>query len=89
MVKEEYDTERDAYLMGLELELSVLHVSDNDVKKNREGVIAIIKHHHGTAPPKHHPAAYGGTPPKEGNLSAAAVAAWEMSYHPADFVKTP
>ena len=50
-------TLRDAYLIGLGL--SVLHISDNDVKKNLEGVIATIKHH---------PAASGGTPPKEGNL---------------------
>ena len=63
--KEEYDAERDAYLMGLGL--SVLHISDNDIKKNREGVIATIKYHHGTTPPKHHPAASGCTPPKEGN----------------------
>ena len=61
--------ERDAYLMGLGL--SILHISDNDVKKNLEGVIATVKPHHGTTPPKHHPAASGGTPPKEGNLSAA------------------
>jgi hypothetical protein len=86
MVKEEYDAEKDAYLM-MGLGLSVLHISDNDVKRNLEGVIATVKHHHGTTPPKHHPAASGGTPPKEGNLSAAPVAAWEMPYHPADFVK--
>jgi hypothetical protein len=76
VAKEEYDAERDAYLMGLGL--SVLHISDNDVKKNLEGVIATVKHHHGTTPPKHHPAASGGTPPKEGNLLAAAVTAWEQ-----------
>jgi hypothetical protein len=42
--------ERDAYLMGLGL--SILHISDNDVKKNLEGVIATIKHYPSKAPPR-------------------------------------
>jgi very-short-patch-repair endonuclease len=41
--KEEYDSERDAYLRGLGL--SVLHISDIDIKRNIDGVIAMILNH--------------------------------------------
>ena len=39
--KVEYDAERDAYLMGLDLE--VIHITDTDVKKNMEGVLNYLR----------------------------------------------
>jgi very-short-patch-repair endonuclease len=65
--KEEYDAQRDAYLKGLGLD--VLHIRDNDVKKNIDRVVASIKHH---------PGGFAATPPEEGNKSIeAAFAKWE------------
>ncbi|MBK2093353.1 endonuclease domain-containing protein [Francisella philomiragia] len=39
--KQEYDSIRDAYLMGLDLR--VLHIQDIDVKKNLDGVMRYLK----------------------------------------------
>jgi very-short-patch-repair endonuclease len=50
--KEEYDSERDAYLRGLGL--AVLHIQDIDVKRNIDGVVATIRNHvgGGASPPQ-------------------------------------
>jgi len=47
--KEEYDKNRDGYLESLEL--TVIHISDIDVKNNLEYVIERLKHHPIFAPP--------------------------------------
>ena len=41
--KEEYDAQRDAYLMGLEL--SLIHILDTDVKQNLSNVMKMLFHH--------------------------------------------
>ncbi|MBS4000700.1 MAG: DUF559 domain-containing protein [Desulfobulbaceae bacterium] len=41
--KQEYDTARDSYLEGLGL--SVIHISDIDVKKNLSGVMSMLSEH--------------------------------------------
>jgi very-short-patch-repair endonuclease len=58
--KEEYDSERDAYLRGLGL--SVLHISDIDIKRNIDGVIAMIRNHPAgvTTPPPAAAPLHGG-----------------------------
>ena len=41
--KQEYDAQRDAYLMGLGL--FVIHVSDNDVKSNLNNIMKMLLNH--------------------------------------------
>ena len=41
--KQEYDAQRDAYLMGLGL--FVIHVSDNDVKNNLNNIMKMLLNH--------------------------------------------
>lgn len=60
--KAEYDAERDAYLMSLDL--TVIHLLDRDVKSNLSGVMQFLLQHPAlTTPPLR------GTPPQEGNDS--------------------
>jgi len=88
--KVEYDAERDAYLAGLGL--TVVHVRDEDVKQNLEGVLEFLKKQpalsavgegredhpamSGTLRNDDHPA-LTGTPPKEGNI-AGGMQEWEI-----------
>lgn len=55
--KEDYDTQRDDFLISLDL--VVIHISAEEVLNNMEGVLAFLKNH----------PALAGTPPKEGNES--------------------
>ncbi|MDD2720066.1 MAG: endonuclease domain-containing protein [Gallionella sp.] len=59
--KAEYDAQRDAFLIGLDLE--VIHIGDSDVKSNLSGVMDFLLNHSAlaTTPPLR------GTPPLEGN----------------------
>jgi very-short-patch-repair endonuclease len=41
--KQEYDAQRDAYLMGLGL--FVIHISDNDVKSNLNNIMKMLLNH--------------------------------------------
>jgi very-short-patch-repair endonuclease len=57
--KIDYDRQRDAFLMGLDL--TVIHLRDSDVKKNLPGVMDFLRNHTAfTTPPLR------GTPPSEG-----------------------
>ena len=64
--KVEYDAQRDAFLMGLDL--TVIHLRDGDVRKNLAGVMDFLRSHPAltisveTTPPLR------GTPPEEGNF---------------------
>ncbi len=58
--KEEYDKKRDDFLISLGL--TVIHIVVIDVLRNMEGVLVFLKHH----------PALAGTPPKEGNKTAAS-----------------
>jgi very-short-patch-repair endonuclease len=59
--KIDYDAQRDAFLIGLDL--TVIHLRDSDVKKNLSGVIDFLRNHPAfTTPP------FQGTPPSEGKL---------------------
>jgi len=53
--KEDYDKQRDDFLISLSL--SVIHIGVADVLSNMEGVLAFLKNH----------PALTGTPPREGN----------------------
>nr|WP_202950894.1 DUF559 domain-containing protein [Prochlorothrix hollandica] len=68
--KAEYDAERDAFLIGLDL--TVIHLRDGDVKRNLTGVMDFLRGHpalttavegEGTTPPLR------GTSPVEGNTT--------------------
>ena len=58
--KEEYDAERDAYLMGLGL--TVIHIQAEDVLGDVDSVIEVLHSHVAFGPPRP-----SGTPPMEGN----------------------
>ena len=56
--KEDYDKQRDDFLISLNQ--TVIHIDVADVLNNMEGVLAFLKDH----------PALAGTPPKEGNIPA-------------------
>jgi very-short-patch-repair endonuclease len=58
--KEEYDAERDAYLVNLRL--TVIHIQAEDVLRDVDGVVEMLRGHLAFGPPRP-----SGTPPKEGN----------------------
>lgn len=58
--KEEYDAERDAYLMGLGL--TVIHIQAEDVLGDVDSVIEVLHSHVAFGPPRP-----SGTSPMEGN----------------------
>jgi very-short-patch-repair endonuclease len=58
--KEEYDAERDVYLKGLGL--TVIHIQAEDVLRDVDGVVEMLRGHLAFGPPRP-----SGTPPKEGN----------------------
>ena len=60
--KADYDAQRDAFLIGLDL--VVIHIGDSDVKNNLSGVVDFLRNHSAlaTTPPLR------GTPPEEGNV---------------------
>lgn len=63
--KLEYDLERDAFLEGLGLK--VIHISDSDIKKDLEGVMAWLGDHPAFESNSRRPPRPTGTPPREGN----------------------
>ena len=69
--KEDYDKDRDDFLISLGL--TVIHIGVADVLNNMEGVIAFLKNHPaltGTPPEEGNIPAMTGTPPEEGNIPA-------------------
>ncbi len=64
--KAEYDAERDAFLIGLGLK--VVHLRDDDVKKNLAGVMDFLRSHPVLASPNQDTTpSLRDTPPREGN----------------------
>lgn len=64
--KVDYDAKRDAFLQSLNL--VVVRIMDRDVKNNLSGVMTFLRNHPTlTTPPLR------GTPPEEGNVSAASL----------------
>ncbi|WMJ09141.1 endonuclease domain-containing protein [Nitrosomonas sp. sh817] len=66
--KVEYDAQRDAYLMSLDL--TVIHLLDKDVKNNLAGVMQFLLQHPALTAPSRGKATtppLRGTPPQEGN----------------------
>jgi very-short-patch-repair endonuclease len=61
--KIDYDRQRDAFLMGLDL--TVIHLRDSDVKKNLPGIMDFLSNHQAFTTPR-----LRGTPPREGNGTA-------------------
>jgi very-short-patch-repair endonuclease len=68
--KIDYDAQRDAFLMGLNL--TVIHLQDSDVKQNISGVMDFLRNNPAmTTPPLR------GTPPEEGNFDSPPSEGWQ------------
>lgn len=66
--KEDYDKQRDDFLISLGL--IVIHIGVADVLNNMEGVLVFLKDHPalaGTPPREENKSTLAGTPPEEGN----------------------
>jgi very-short-patch-repair endonuclease len=67
--KGEYDAQRDAFLMGLDL--TVIHLRDSFVKTNLSGVMDFLQNHlafTASSPREETTPPLRGTPPREGNF---------------------
>ena len=80
--KQEYDAKRDAYLESLGL--TVIHITDVDVKKNLSGVMEMLYNHPGLKE-QNHPA-LAGTPPIEGNQGNQGNQGNEGDFAPIDIL---
>ncbi len=67
--KVDYDAQRDAFLIGLDL--VIIHISDSDVKRNLSGVMEFLRNHPALATTPHGDNGttprLRRTPPREGN----------------------